>query len=80
MSTYENSTRPRIYDPQEVLKHLDAEHLLKNLKSTLVGCSSSLHTWDAEVERFVLAGAEKGKPIVILDGMDEVVSERSVAS
>ncbi|TDL22621.1 hypothetical protein BD410DRAFT_828378 [Rickenella mellea] len=72
-------TRPRIYDAQEVLKHLDAEHLLKNLKSTLVGCSSSLHSWDAQVERFVLAGTGKGNPIVILDGMDEVVSESFIA-
>lgn len=46
------------------------------LGSTLVGCSSVLHDWNASEERFLPVGGNEETKQVLLDGMDEIISSR----
>ncbi|THH09217.1 hypothetical protein EW145_g2175 [Phellinidium pouzarii] len=67
--------QPRLLRLDEKLVYLSTSELLDCLNSTLIGCSSILHIWDPTSERFILA-LENGESLrIVLDGMDDTVSE-----
>jgi hypothetical protein len=52
--------------------------LLTALKKTVLGISSSLHTWDPDAQTFLQAVSKVGaRGALLVDGKDEVVSSRS---
>lgn len=55
---------------------VSAAELHDALGSTLVGCSSALHDWNVDEERFLPIGGSEEAKQVLLDGMDEIVSSR----
>lgn len=61
---------------------LTQQELFLSLKSTVLGVSSPHHVWDFVSERFVPVGttynAKKG--VLLIDGKDEIVSNRLVVS
>ncbi|KAL5501049.1 hypothetical protein ACEPAH_9436 [Sanghuangporus vaninii] len=54
--------------------------LFEELGLILVGCASTLHEWRSTEERFVLAGSSGIKLSVMIDGMDDVVSQSYISS
>lgn len=58
--------------------HVTCETLLRNLKATLIGRSSSLHTWDKSRECFVLAGLPDTCGVLVIEGMDADETEKQV--
>ncbi|KAJ7066627.1 gamma-tubulin complex, DGRIP91/SPC98 component protein [Mycena amicta] len=66
---------PRLREPGTELKYLTQQELLAGLKTTVLGLSSPLHTWDAASERFVPLVVQKGaRGILLLDDKDETLS------
>ena len=66
-----------MFDPNCEPVYVTAEDLLQDLKSTLVACSSALHIWDPNTERFIPIGSTHDtKKVLIITGMDEVISQR----
>ena len=55
--------------------YVSQDELIKSLKMAVLGASSALHTWDIVSERFVGHGG-----FILIDGKNEVVSERCVTS
>ena len=69
--------QPRLHDPDVVVIHVTPHVLWENLKMTICGTSSQLHTWDTDTERFVQVGLKPGKQgRLLVDGKDEVISNR----
>ncbi|KAL5522043.1 hypothetical protein ACEPAF_1899 [Sanghuangporus sanghuang] len=54
--------------------------LFEELGLILVGCASTLHEWKPTEERFVLAGSSDVKLSVLIDGMNDVVSNSYISS
>ena len=78
MAAARHRAYPRLFSPDDQLRYLSAQDLIDCLSSTLIGNSSSIHRWDADRGRFVAtdpSGEGRGVKIII-DGMDEVVSDR----
>ncbi|KAF8574120.1 hypothetical protein K439DRAFT_1624581 [Ramaria rubella] len=67
--------RPRVHDPSLYLLYVLPAELLTHLLLNVVGNSSPLFIWDAEVERLISRGRGDGKRVlVILEGLDEAAS------
>ncbi|KAH8119655.1 Spc98 family-domain-containing protein [Phellopilus nigrolimitatus] len=71
--------QPRLLQDDEKIIYLSTDELLDSLTSTLAGYSSLLHVWDVTLERFVPAREGNKVVRIILDGMDETVSESYIA-
>ncbi|KAL5514041.1 hypothetical protein ACEPAG_2802 [Sanghuangporus baumii] len=54
--------------------------LFEELGLILVGCASALHEWRHTEERFVLAGNSDIRSSVLIDGMDDVISNSYISS
>ncbi|KAI5121959.1 hypothetical protein M0805_002030 [Coniferiporia weirii] len=67
--------QPRLLRQGEKLVYLSTSELLDYLGSTLIGCSSLLHVWNPTKERFVPAQGDGETLRIVLDGMDDTVSE-----
>ncbi|KAF7376426.1 Spindle pole body component [Mycena sanguinolenta] len=67
--------QPPLNDPNIEVKYVTQHELLMGLKMTVLGTSSSLHTWDPISETFVQVVAQKGTSgILLVDDKDEVAS------
>jgi len=65
------SPTPFLSEQSHSYQLLSKHHLFKSLKTTILGTSSALHTWDPATESFI---AHRG--LISIDGKNEVVSER----
>ncbi len=69
--------QPRLHDLNTDVLHVSPLVLWQNLKVTICGASSQLHTWDTRTERFVQVGLKDGrKGRILVDGKDEIISSR----
>ncbi|KAF9007739.1 gamma-tubulin complex, DGRIP91/SPC98 component protein [Hymenopellis radicata] len=67
--------QPRLHDPNTDVLHITPHVLWQNLKVTICGASSQLHTWDTRTERFVQVGLKDGrKGRILVDGKDGTIS------
>lgn len=70
---------PELVQPGLEFIHVSQGVLMRNLKVTSLGTSSSLHFWDPHKETFLPAGAEHGRQVVLLvDGKDKIITQRFV--
>ncbi|KIY69539.1 hypothetical protein CYLTODRAFT_420602 [Cylindrobasidium torrendii FP15055 ss-10] len=68
--------QPRLYDPNLAIIHITSTTLCQNLRLTICGSASQLHTWDSNSERFVQVGLQDGRRgRILVDGRDEAISE-----
>ena len=67
----------RVNDPTVARVYVPQTKLLNALKLTILGTSSVFHTWDASTQRFVQANlGDKKNGFLLIDGKDEVISQR----
>ncbi|KAF5351850.1 hypothetical protein D9756_007722 [Leucocoprinus leucothites] len=70
--------QPRMKDSSTHIMYTNQRDLFSSLKMTVLGNTSIYHSWDAALQRFVQARVKEGeRGILLLDGMDEVISDRS---
>ncbi|KAF7309776.1 Spindle pole body component [Mycena indigotica] len=70
---------PRLHEPGTEVKYVSQENLFVDLKKTVLGLSSTLHTWDATSETFVPVVLRKGaNGVILLDEKDETVTNSFV--
>ena len=74
----EPSVQPRVFNPSHSYLYATQNDLLSSLKTTVLGFSSEFYVWEATSERFTQIGTENNlkKGFILVDGKDEVVSER----
>lgn len=64
-------------DPSTDMVYVAQDDLLNSLKMTVLGTSSTMHTWDLPSETFKQAGIGKEKRgYLLVDAKDEVISSR----
>ncbi|KAJ7282938.1 gamma-tubulin complex, DGRIP91/SPC98 component protein [Mycena rebaudengoi] len=72
--------QPPLHDPNIELKYVTQHQLLTALKKTVLGISSSLHTWDPDAQTFLQAVSKVGaRGVLLVDGKDEVVSSSFIS-
>jgi hypothetical protein len=71
-----SSAQPHLVNLSHHITTTTERDFLTCLKSTVLGISSQLHTWDLPTEMFVKAGDEQTR--ILVDGKDDVVSTRWV--
>ncbi|XP_006457353.1 hypothetical protein AGABI2DRAFT_79403 [Agaricus bisporus var. bisporus H97] len=70
---------PRLEDPSTRVVYVKQVDLFSSLKMTVLGNSSMYHSWDDETQKFCQIGVQQGeRGFLLLDGKDEVVSNRQV--
>ncbi|KAF7308767.1 Spindle pole body component [Mycena kentingensis (nom. inval.)] len=65
---------PRLHESGTELRYVSRQELLLNLKKTVLGLSSTLHTWDSASETFVAVAQKGARGILLLDDKDDVLS------
>jgi len=76
------SVQPRLFDPTHSYIYVTQKDLLSSLKTTVLGFSSKFYVWEATSEQFIQIETEQNfkKGFMLIDGKDEVVSERYVST
>jgi hypothetical protein len=76
------SVQPHLFNPMNSYLYVTQKDLLSSLKTTVLGFSSKFYVWEATSEQFIQIGMEQKfkKGFMLIDGKDEVVSERYISS
>lgn len=76
------SVQPRLFNPMHSYIYVTQKELLSSLKTTVLGFSSKFYVWEETSEQFIQIETEHNfkKGFTLIDGKDEVVSERYVST